>query len=88
VNGNAGWFIHREPALSKGKDGYPDGLALLCHHPRSVSGGLTAEAQKNSPQQFMSLWDTLNHEKNRRMGGAKRNPSGLFEAENAEKTIV
>ncbi|MGO9416616.1 MAG: hypothetical protein ACLP51_15975, partial [Syntrophobacteraceae bacterium] len=34
-----------------------------------------------APQILMSLRDTPNHEKTRRMGGAKRNPSGLFVAE-------
>jgi hypothetical protein len=36
---------------------------------------------KRSPQFLMSLRDTPNHEKTRRMGGAKRNPSALFVAE-------
>jgi hypothetical protein len=34
-----------------------------------------------APQFLMSLRDTPNHEKTRKIGGAKRDPSGLFVAE-------
>src|SRR5208337_3760792 len=39
------------------------------------------------PQHFMSLRDTPNHEKARRMGGAERNPSSLFIAETQRKRL-
>jgi hypothetical protein len=42
---------------------------------------------KRSPQFLMSLRDTPNHEKTRRMGGAKRNPSGLFVAETVHSPV-